>query len=109
LAGDGLYIFDPGGKRLHRWPYAEIINAFPDGSTWDHVLAHQSRPEAKLMVGEAAFYDAIARRAPQVASRSTPIFRTVLGGMPEQALGGLVVGVLILVLMAISAIATVFH
>ncbi len=32
--GDGLYIFGPDGNRMHRWPYAEIVNVLPDNGVW---------------------------------------------------------------------------
>lgn len=90
VAGDGLYIFDPNGKRLHRWPYAEIVNAIPAGAGMDHVLARQGRPEVRLFVAEPAFYEAVAVQAPQLR-RSSRLFGMILQGMPEQILRGLVV------------------
>ena len=62
LAGDGLYIFDSSGARLHHWPYATIMNAGAD-----FVLAHNSHPDVRLTVGDHGVYQAIALRASQLS------------------------------------------
>jgi len=62
MAGDGLYIFDSSGARLHHWPYAAIMNTGPD-----FVLAHNSHREIRLTIGDRSLYQAIAIRAPQLS------------------------------------------
>jgi hypothetical protein len=56
---NGLTVFGPHGRKLQHWPYREIIHAFPKWEGLDRYLAHASRPEIRLQVGDSAVYDAV--------------------------------------------------
>lgn len=97
IAGDGLYIFDRGGTRLHFWRYAEIADAGAD-----RVLARQGRPEVRLMVGGDVPYQTIIARAPHLRQplegtlavapdRLARVFALVLGVVSLGLLGFLIV------------------
>lgn len=84
---DGLTVFGPTGRRLHHWPYREIIHAFPKVERMDAVLAHPSRPELRLRLGNEAIYDQIQQRAPQLRRRGFGWrwFWSTLDGLPHDA------------------------
>jgi hypothetical protein len=83
VADDGVYVFDERGRRLQHWPYAEIANAFTSGAVT--VLIRRDRPEIRLRIDEAALYDAIATRSPQLRRRSLISFAMLWGAVPEEA------------------------
>jgi len=97
LAGDGLYIFDPSGRRLHHWRYATIMNAGTD-----FVLASNSNPDIRLTVRDHGLYQAIAIRAPQLSQpperfrreQGERIRDTVWSGMSGSSFLIIMVGVL---------------
>ena len=93
FASEGLTVFDPRGRKLQHWPYAEIIHAFAADARRDRVLAHASRPEIHLHVRDDTVYAAIRERAPQLRRlrRGWRTFWTTLEGMPDEGRFGLIV------------------
>jgi hypothetical protein len=87
FAEDSLIVFDRRGRTLQRWPYGEIIHTFAPGEHRDSVLAHRSRPEIRLQVGDEAVYKAIRAQAPQLRPlrRGWKNFFFVMQGMPGEA------------------------
>jgi hypothetical protein len=108
IAGDGLYIFDRGGKRLHFWPYAEIINAIPANGEMDHVLAHHTRRDITLTVGDDSSYATIAIRARQLRRPRERLLRRIWEGVPEQVQGGPILLAFVFVLMGVSWVMGLF-
>jgi hypothetical protein len=102
IAGDGLYIFDRGGKRLNFWPYADMINAIPANGEMDHVLAHHTRRDITLTVGDDGSYATIAIRAPQLRQPRERLLRRVWEGVPEQVRGAPILLAFVFVLMGVS-------
>ena len=60
IAGDGLYIFDRGGKRLHFWPYAEIVDAIAANDEMVHVMARRTRRDITFTAGSDAHCGLVA-------------------------------------------------
>jgi len=85
LAEDGLYGFDVRGRKLQRWAYSEIEHAFAANARSDHVLIRRGRPEIRLHLEEAAVYESLALRAPQLRPRRSLSFLALWAGVPEQA------------------------
>jgi hypothetical protein len=104
ITGDGLYIFDPSGRRLHHWPYAAIMNTGPD-----FVLAHNSHPEVRLTVGDRSLYQAIAIRAPQLSQPPERFTREqgerMRGSMWSDGISG---STFVIVLVGFLAVCAVF-
>ncbi len=104
IAGDGLYIFDRDGNRLHFWRYADIVDAGPD-----RMLVRLGRPDIRLTVGGDVSYETIIARAPHL--RRPP--GGVLMALPDRAtrLFGFSIGFLALALLGfliLSWIASLF-
>jgi hypothetical protein len=103
LAGDGLYIFDSSGARLHHWPYATIMNA---GANF--ILAHNSHPDVRLTVGDHTLYQAIAIRAPQLSQPPEVLTREqgdrMRGSMWSNGTSGSTFVIILLGFLAVSAI-----
>ncbi|HYD06003.1 MAG TPA: hypothetical protein VEC60_09760 [Reyranella sp.] len=90
FATDELVIFDGNGRAVGRWTYGEIIHAFASGRQRDHVLAHRSRPEVHLAVGDKAVYEAIRARAPQLRKLrgGWKTFLFIVEGLPDEVQTG---------------------
>jgi hypothetical protein len=103
MAGDGLYIFDSSGARLHHWPYAAVMN-----TGLDFVLAHNSHPEVRLTVGDRSLYQAIAIRAPQLSQPPERFTREqgerMRGSMWSDGISGSTFVIVLLGFLAVSAI-----
>jgi hypothetical protein len=101
VAEDGLYIFDRDGRRLHSWPYAELMDT---GRA--RAVAQNRRPDVTLIMGNALTYREIAQRAPQLPQppeRDSMTERRA-DGLSETPISGRTFLLVLLGMLALSAL-----
>ncbi|WP_395019551.1 hypothetical protein [Dongia sp.] len=102
-AEDGLYIFGSNRRRLHRWPYDEIVNATSKHAGWEQTLVLRNRREIRLTVDDPASYDEIVPAAPQLRRPS------LASRISDVAMRQIFYVLIVLVMAAVFGIAASFE